>query len=411
MSDIKQRIENLKRQLEMVNLCNYPAAKQQEITVSSDSSLREKCAQQLAEAQHNPDYVNFNNRADFYSLSMHGDISALPADFISFDSQSDFSQAVLPEHFDPEKFMEEGKNPGLGLRSLHQRGLNGKGIKIAIIDQPLADHQEYHGNIKHYEEIGFNQRQTGAMHGSCVTSLAVGNSCGIAPEAEVYYFAAPFYDFEKNRETKIHVAEALRRCIELNRSLPKNEKICAVSISGCFDSSMPGYEEYIKYREEASKDGLEVITCSIFKEKGLSMNGYNRDMEKKQDSSDNIIPIKGKIDARIRHDWFSPKPENTLLLPCDHRTMASHKGYNCYMHAARGGFSWLPPQAVGMYALAKQANPGCSFEHFWKTALQSGVKNKELNGIALHPQRCIEQLEQENSLRQKLALKRSSEYF
>ncbi len=234
------------------------------------------------------------------------------------------------------------------------------------------------------------------MHGSCVTSLAVGNNCGMAPDTEVYYFAAPFYDFEKKQESKIHVAEALKKCIKLNRTLPKEEKITAVSISGCFDRSMPGYEEYIKLRNEATQDGLEVITCSVFKEKGLSMNGYNRDMTKDLNRPDSISPIISKIDARIKDDWFSKEKENTLLLPCDHRTMASDRGYNQYMHAARGGFSWLPPQAVGMYALAKQVNPSCSFEHMWQTALKSGIKKE--NGIILEPQKLISSLQQEQIL-------------
>jgi hypothetical protein len=32
------------------------------------------------------------------------------------------------------EIMEEGKNPGLGIRSLHSQGITGKGISVAIID-------------------------------------------------------------------------------------------------------------------------------------------------------------------------------------------------------------------------------------------------------------------------------------
>ena len=50
----------------------------------------------------------------------------------------------LPGGFDPAALLEEGKNPGLGLRALHQRGITGKGVGIAIIDQTLlTEHQEY----------------------------------------------------------------------------------------------------------------------------------------------------------------------------------------------------------------------------------------------------------------------------
>ena len=398
--DTKERAAHLRRQITTVNLSGHrPTGIKTGKIPPGDTTLQKRFAQQQKEAAENPDYVNFNNRFDLYHFKPEGDFSTLPGEVFSFDSQTDFSQTKLPANFNPDQFMENGKDPGLGVKDLHQQGITGKGIKIAIIDQPLADHQEYHGKIKHYEEVGFaNKNEHGAMHGSCVTSLAVGNDCGLAPDAEVYYFAAPFWDFEKKQDTKVHVAEALKKCIELNRTLPPGEKISAVSISGCFDSSMDGYKDYKKLREEAAKDGLEVITCSIYKEKGLSMNGYNRDMTQDVNQDNNVIPIKGRIDNRIQKDWFSPNQDQTLLLPCDHRTMASESGYDQYMHAARGGFSWLPPQAVGMYALAKQADPSCSFDHMWETGLKTGLKNE--NGVALNPQKLIKSLQQERLLKQ-----------
>ena len=47
-----------------------------------------------------------------------------------------------------EQIMEAGKNPGLGVRSLHERGITGKGINVAIIDQNMVlDHPEFAENI------------------------------------------------------------------------------------------------------------------------------------------------------------------------------------------------------------------------------------------------------------------------
>lgn len=43
--------------------------------------------------------------------------------------------------------MEAAKNLGLGIRQLHEQGLTDKGVKMAIIDQPLGMHQEYADNI------------------------------------------------------------------------------------------------------------------------------------------------------------------------------------------------------------------------------------------------------------------------
>ena len=64
---------------------------------------------------------------------------------MNFDSNTEWPSAKkLPDGFNPGKLLEEGKNPGLGIRSLHERGIDGRGVGIAIIDQPLLlGHIEY----------------------------------------------------------------------------------------------------------------------------------------------------------------------------------------------------------------------------------------------------------------------------
>jgi hypothetical protein len=38
-------------------------------------------------------------------------------------------------------------NPGLGVRELHEEGITGKGVTVAIIDQNMIlDHPEFQGN-------------------------------------------------------------------------------------------------------------------------------------------------------------------------------------------------------------------------------------------------------------------------
>ena len=87
---------------------------------------------------------------------------------------------------------ENMKNPGLGISQLHEQGITGKGVTIAIIDQPLEDHKEYSNNIINYKEIGFDKTEDdkSSMHGPSVTSLAVGKNIGVAPDAKVSYYAA-----------------------------------------------------------------------------------------------------------------------------------------------------------------------------------------------------------------------------
>src|SRR5688500_12818772 len=64
----------------------------------------------------------------------------------------------LPAGFDPQRVMVLGKNPGLGVRALHARGITGRGVAIAVIDQPLlVQHQEYAGRLRLYEDVGFSR--------------------------------------------------------------------------------------------------------------------------------------------------------------------------------------------------------------------------------------------------------------
>jgi subtilisin family serine protease len=56
--------------------------------------------------------------------------------------------AKMPVGDGPEKLLKNAMNPGLGIRKLHEEGITGKGVNVAIIDQPLyQDHPEFVGKI------------------------------------------------------------------------------------------------------------------------------------------------------------------------------------------------------------------------------------------------------------------------
>jgi hypothetical protein len=62
---------------------------------------------------------------------------------LPFDTETEWPDR-LPAGFVPDRILEAGKDPGLGVRSLHREGIDGRGTSIAIIDQPLLlGHVEY----------------------------------------------------------------------------------------------------------------------------------------------------------------------------------------------------------------------------------------------------------------------------
>jgi hypothetical protein len=120
-------------------------------------------------------------------LTKHG---AMLTDRVTFDSRTRWpATESMPAEYDPKKVMELGKSPGLGVRQLHQMGIDGRGVSIGIIDQPLLrEHDEYEERLRHYEEVqlaGLLESKA-SMHGCAVTSLAAGKTVGVAPRAEIY---------------------------------------------------------------------------------------------------------------------------------------------------------------------------------------------------------------------------------
>jgi hypothetical protein len=128
---------------------------------------------------------------DLSKLDLRGSLNDLL--FASFDDKTIWPPADrLPEEFDWRKIRELGMNPGLGIRSLHQEGITGEGIGIAVIDQTLlVDHREYADRLRLYEEYQDVQatRPEADMHGLGVASIAVGKTVGTAPGADLYFIA------------------------------------------------------------------------------------------------------------------------------------------------------------------------------------------------------------------------------
>lgn len=328
-------------------------------------------------------------------------ISHTQARDIFFDSLTDFSEAVLPTDFDPELFMQKGKDSGQNISELHKKGITGRGINIAIIDEGLSDHEEYHDKIVHYEQ--FYDYSTGSMHGSGVTSLVVGTKCGMAPDTRVYFFAVKSNSNPRyNGRTVGNIPNAIKRCIEINEMLPENEKISAISISQACDPTMAGFDEYEKMRQAAETAGIDVITVMLYQEKGLSFDGYNRNFKKDINNPDSILPLNvDYIDSRAQPEWFDQDKSKRLLFPVEHRTAALNTGFQDYCHYTLGGYSWIIPQITGLYALCKQVDPNCSLEHMWELGLKTGIKRTDLKGIAVQPQKLIEKLQKEKILENK----------
>lgn len=288
---------------------------------------------------------------------------------ITFNSNTIFP-SMMPKDYDPATIIENGKNPGLGVRSLHENGITGAGIGIAIIDTVLyTGHPEYKDQLALYEEIHVTSDEGAQMHGSAVVSIAVGKNCGVAPGAKLYYWGG---DLMKDAYSE-GLAVAIDRVIEVNKNLPQNEKIRVISISkGFINRDEAGIKEFLAAVDRAKKANIFVVTTTTYQ----SYNWLNQD---------NNFGGLGKIDYTGDPDQLSTytlglreqgQPNDyisRLLVPMDARTTADFTG-DGYVFYSEAGNSWVTPYVAGLYALACQVNPDITPKKFWKAARDTADK-------------------------------------
>ncbi|MHB8056058.1 MAG: S8 family serine peptidase [Candidatus Aminicenantales bacterium] len=305
---------------------------------------------------------------DLSNLDLRGRFDDL--DHANFDDNTRWP-ADLPPGFSPENIMRLGKNPGLGLRRLHEQGITGKGVSIAIIDQPLlVDHSEYAHNLKLYEQIHSNG-DIAQMHGPAVASIAVGKNVGVAPEADLYYITE-LHGYNTDNGFKwdfSYLAQSIERILEINRKLPKERKIRVISISVGWSPGQKGYRKMMAVVEKALDEGVFIVSSSIkncYKGK-FSFSGLGRYPDADPDL---LSSYSSGIYWSQKSAVFSNQIDfsNTLLVPMDSRCTASPSGNNDYVFYREGGWSWCIPYIAGLYALACQVSPDINPEIFWEVA-------------------------------------------
>jgi membrane protease YdiL (CAAX protease family) len=292
-------------------------------------------------------------------------------DHASFDRYTRWPpRERLPANFDPSQVMALGKNPGLGLRALHAQGLTGRGVGIGIVDHCLlVNHREYARRVRWYEEMGLPQ--SAQMHAPAVASLALGETVGVAPEANLFHIG--FADDPRPILLTFHTfALGIRRLLEINQRLPAPEKIRVISLSISLMPGLPGYAECARAIEAALAQNVAVIMVkdeSSYPVAGLfQIFGLARPCLADPDLPNSYVPMFWVRNGR-NGPWHFP---NLIFVPMESRTMAAPTGPEDYTHDGQGGMSWTVPYVAGLYALAAQANPQITPDGFRAALFRTG---------------------------------------
>lgn len=240
-----------------------------------------------------------------------------------------------------DRLLNKAMNPGLGVRQLHQQGITGKGVNVAIIDQPTyLVHPEFAGKIVAYYDTGCETDES-SMHGPGVASLLVGTNCGTAPDARVYYAAAPSW----KRDTAYY-AKGLDWIIAQNTKLPEGEKIRVVSVSASPNqSSWANRQMWDSACARAKTDGIMVLDCTDDIHRGFIGRCW--------------YDFRNPENIAKCNPWAPPNREFRgdpmdmgILVPSSPRTTAEDGGTDeiGYQYCGIGGLSWAIPYCSGVLA-------------------------------------------------------------
>jgi Subtilase family len=327
------------------------------------------------------------------------DLSRLSAGFLAyeeFDSHTLWPKAErLPDGFAPGQWIQTGKDPGLNLRAIHEQGITGQGVAVAIIDKNInPEHQEISARI-HYNSVKnglakkFQYKKH--FHGIGCASILCGKECGVAPGAELYYFGVP--DDTRNFHNYCLAMEML---IDVNDALPEGRKIRAVSISdGSIDRKdkelSAKWEQALKRTEENNiaviypelQTTLAIFTC------GGSLPFADKNNPDSYEYSDWV------------KDWVKERGgdfRQKLILPSDFRATANNKDDSTFAYRGTGGFSWSVPYLTGLAALAWGIDPELSIDDIYALLKQTKTVNSMGNSV-VNPEGFIKVVSQGAALR------------
>jgi hypothetical protein len=319
------------------------------------------------------------------------DLSARAGDLFKgiFDTETKWP-AALPPEFDPVQILEAGKNPGFGIRAVHERGITGKGVSVAVIDTPLLlGHEEYGDRLRYYGEVNAGNVEAN-FHGTLVTSILAGSTCGVAPGADLYYVGSHLTALKEGaRPDARYYAQAIEMLLEVNARLPREQRIRVLSISAGWGDKNPGFRAMSKAFRKAREAGVFVVSgnMAIDAKTGMWFWGLDRRTADDPDDPGVFTPVSWKswisqvagrdgfekdYERRLRKAGKGAEAPEILLLGEGPRTVAGPFGRASYGFYTLGGWSSVLPQIAGLYALACEAKPDLTPEAFWRAALATG---------------------------------------
>lgn len=304
---------------------------------------------------------------DLSHLDLRGKLEVLKT--LTFDTNTIWpSSDRMPEGFDPQEVLEWGKKPGLGIKKLHDMGYTGKGVNIAYIDQPIReDHIEFLDSNIIYTKIRPETlgMQSGRwIPGNTSLSILAGKNTGVAPDSTVFFFGHPTWIEDQSTN-----AEALEKIIEINKTLPEDQKIRVVGLSDEPYPRVKNSDAYAEAIKKAEDSGIMVINRQM--PIGVLEIQYPSDKDNPKS-------------YRLAHRFSPNHISNLLWVPANGITTASDGNPSHFIHWTDGFVNLSIPYIVGTIALGLQVDPQLTKQEAVSFLYQSGTPYR--NGKIINPE-------------------------
>ena len=271
---------------------------------------------------------------------------------LTFNEKTIFPpQEKLPSvyKFQPVPVMEAGMNPGLGVRALHEQGITGEGVNVAVIDLAILDldHPEYKDCIAEYVKLSGS---LSSSLGPTTLSLLAGVNTGTAPGAKIHFYNAWTWDSSEEKADAEVYATALDMIVEKNKTLPDGEKIRIVCISISMRDSeyYENTDRYIESVKNAKEAGILVLDYYYTENNIIGACKYDFN------NPEDVTKCKP---GYLEFDGWGNKTD--ILAPACYRTTAESimVGVYAYTYTGNGGIIYSIPYAAGVFAMGWQVNP------------------------------------------------------
>ncbi|HBY20125.1 MAG: hypothetical protein A2Y24_03045 [Clostridiales bacterium GWE2_32_10] len=259
-----------------------------------------------------------------------------------------------------QNLIELARKNGFGIDELHEAGVYGKGMHIAVIDQGLQVHSKIFKEniIMHTDNISDED----SMHANAIVDVIH----KIAPEAMIHFYESDYKNVVEDR------LEKLEEIYEYNQCFKFDGKISVISISsGLLFDGIKQNEDQRKRAEKIIKlleeDGCTVLSSEVFEKYfAIASPKYDEDYTK-------------IVDWMYGEDWVTQKAEthkavidrkreNSILVPGGGRLYAIPGEVSYYVYCGSAAYSWSIPIVASMILLMKSKIPNISTQEFYELA-------------------------------------------